>query len=269
MVDLNKLIIDKISDVRMFDKTTGELFFYMDEIKGGSLENGEEKAYVTGSAGVRLAALNRNQSTRFTCQNGYLALNTLATQFGTEKVMGTASAKVQLPCMELLTTTNGTSITLTNTPVAVITGKPVPFIYAKNADGSPGQKYAAGSSASATEFAISDKAITLPTSVFSANDQVYVFYDYETEDAIKISRTNTNFAKNGRVVIGILAKDPCDNGKTYYTCMVIDSASADANVTTNLMGDDFVHDFACDALPNMCSATKEFFNWVIPEPPAA
>ena len=62
-LDFDNLVFDRPLRVRMQDKTNGELFFMVEELKEATLTNGAEQVFLTGAAGTRIAALDRNKTT--------------------------------------------------------------------------------------------------------------------------------------------------------------------------------------------------------------
>ena len=54
-IDFSNVILDTMDTVYCKDITTGKLLAIMDELQDGTLENGLDKTYVTGTGGNRIA----------------------------------------------------------------------------------------------------------------------------------------------------------------------------------------------------------------------
>ena len=232
-LDFDNLVIDRPLRVRMQDKSTGELMYMVDQIKEATLTNGEESVYITGSAGIRLATLKRNKTTSFSFQNGLVSMSMLATQTGSERELASSTEKIKTPAFEIIKVGSAedgsvnTEITLKNVPVGT-TGNEIPFIYILQKDNSLGQKFAIGSAASSTEFALNPdtKTITLPTDAgLTAESQIAVDYEYMAESAIRVVNRGDAYSKSGRIIVELLLRDICDNNKLYYSQLILPNAA--------------------------------------------
>lgn len=233
-LDFDNLVIDRPLRVRMQDKSTGELMYMVDQIKDATLTNGAEQVFITGSAGVRLATLNRNKTTSFSFNNGLVSMSMLASQTGSDRELASSVNKIKTPAFEVIKvgtsdgSTVNTTITLKNVPVG-IEGAEIPFIYILQKDNSLGQKFAIGVSASSTAFALNPetKTITLPTGAgITAETQIAVDYEYMAESAIRVVNRGDVYGKSGRVIVELLLRDICDQNKLYYSQLILPNASA-------------------------------------------
>ena len=233
-LDFDNLVIDRPLRVRMQDKSTGELMYMVDQIKDATLTNGAEQVFITGSAGVRLATLNRNKTTSFSFNNGLVSMSMLASQTGSDRELASSVNKIKTPAFEVIKvgtsdgSTVNTTITLKNVPVG-IEGAEIPFIYILQKDNSLGQKFEIGVSASSTAFALNPetKTITLPTGAgITAETQIAVDYEYMAESAIRVVNRGDVYGKSGRVIVELLLRDICDQNKLYYSQLILPNASA-------------------------------------------
>jgi hypothetical protein len=156
--------------------------------------------------------------------NGLLTDGILAAQMGTEVVQGTMTIP---DYYDLMVTANGTTATTEFTPVGTA-GAEIGYIYKRNDDGSIGQKYAQAAEASATEFALDGKEITLPTGAFGANESVVALYSYSNPGSKRITNDVDNMAITARIVLDLLVESLCD-GKTYPAKFVFYRAHFNAN----------------------------------------
>ena len=154
-----------------------------------------------------IATFYRAKTAEFSAENAIFDMNLMATQLGTTKKVASSTTKITAPAMESFTYGTG-SYELKHTP------KVAPNeIYMLNGDSTFGQKFVKGTSAaSATEFAITNKTLALPTGL-NADDELFVIYDYETESAVEVVNSATEFPVGCKFVMEVLG---CD--KSLYKC---------------------------------------------------
>lgn len=272
-LDFDNLVIDRPLRVRMQDKSTGELMYMVDQIKDATLTNGAEQVFITGSAGVRLATLNRNKTTSFSFNNGLVSMSMLASQTGSDRELASSVNKIKTPAFEVIKvgtsdgSTVNTTITLKNVPVG-IEGAEIPFIYILQKDNSLGKKFEIGASASSTEFALNPetKTITLPTGAgITAETQIAVDYEYMAESAIRVVNRGDVYSKSGRVIVELLLRDICNQNKLYYAQLILPNASASGQFEFAFGSEGVVHGWQCEANQDICSADKELFSWIVPD----
>lgn len=272
-LDFDNLLIDRPLRVRMQDKTTGELMFMVDQIKDGTLTNGAEQVFITGAAGIRLATLDRNKTTTFSCNNALVSMSMMAAQTGSDRELASATSTIKTPAFEVIKVgadsegNANTTVTLKNVPVGTA-GAEIPFIYILQKDNSLGQKFAIGSAASSTAFALdpATKTITLPTGAgITAETNIAVDYFYMADSAIKVTNRGDVYSKKGRVIVELLLRDICDNNKLYYSQLVMPNASATGNFEFAFGSEGVVHGFTAEANQDFCSVDKELWHWIVPD----
>ena len=106
--DFDKMIIESIDEVMAYDRGTGELKFWFDQIKSGELTSDAEVVYAEGRQGVQLAAFDRNKTAGFTCENGYVLASAIATQLGSDVITATDSAKLTIQVQDYFAQAAGT-----------------------------------------------------------------------------------------------------------------------------------------------------------------
>lgn len=261
-LDFDNLVIDRPLRARMQDKSTGELWFVVDELKDATLTNGAEQVFMTGSAGTRIATLDRNKTTTLTFQNGLVSMSMMATQTGSDRELATADKKIVTPAFEIHEVKDNT-ITLNQSPV----DGSVQHVYVLQKDRSLGEKYTLNDASGATgkNFTIEGKVISLPSGSLAAGTKVAVSYQYEAESAIKVVNKGDTFAKKGIVILEILLRDICDNNKKYYANLVIPNGAMSGQFDININGEGTVHAATVEAMPDYCSIDKELFSWIIPD----
>ena len=137
----------------------------------------------------------------------------MATQLGTTKKVASSTVKITAPAMESFTYGTG-SYELKHTP------KTAPNeIYVLNGDSTFGQKFVKGTNASETEFGITNKTLALPTGL-KAGDELFVMYDYETENAVEVVNSATEFPVGCKFVMEVLGADVCDQTTLIHAYVI-------------------------------------------------
>lgn len=249
-VNSQKYIIQNIESVAMYDLETGVCDFVADDLQEGEMTNEQETVYATGKNGVKIGSADRNKASRFTATNGAIVDGILAAQVGSEVETGKYVVPNYIDAIRA--TADGTAVT---TYVAKgTTGAEIKYIYKKNVDGTLGDAYTIGATASATEFAYAPatKTITLPTDVFNEGDEVIAIYDIEVENAKKITNSEDKFSKTGKVVFDIFAKDICSE-KSYYGKIVYPKGKASGNFSLAFGNEPSTQNLEIEALSGGCT----------------
>lgn len=116
-------------------------------------------------------------------------------------------------------------------------------------------KLAAGNTASATEFAISENTLTPPTA--DGEVEYFVKYMKNVKSGAKITITGNNYPKAHELFVKALAVDPCDK-ENYRACVIhIASFMPSPEVTLALTGGDSqTMDYKGSILADTCSTDK-------------
>lgn len=256
--NVDNLVINRAIRGTLFDKGSSEVIFTIDQITDPKLECGGDQVYVKDALGQNLAAFDRSKTAKFTGSNALVNFGLMAAQLGSEKTVADADNKIVVPAFEMITVTEADKVTLANTP----TIGSVKYIYSTHTDKSINQTYALGGVASATEFSIAEKVISLPTSAFAIGDRVAVFYTKDSTEAVKIKDSTDAFAKGGKFVLEVLACDVCDTNTEYYTYIIFDNAKMD-NAVDVTFTNEAKHGFTVNAMQDYCSASNELFSLII------
>lgn len=166
--------------------------------------------------GTPIATFYRAKSAEFSAENAIFDMNLMATQLGTTKKVASAGSKITAPAMESFTYGSGTYNLKHNPKVAPNE------IYVLNGDSTFGKKYIKGTSASATEFALTGQSMALPTGL-NADDELFVMYDYETESAVEVVNSATEFPVGCKFVMEVLGCDVCDQTTLVHAYVIFNN----------------------------------------------
>lgn len=211
--DINNFVIDRVTRGVALSQKDDSVLFSINQMQNVSLNCASESTDAVDALGTPIATFYRAKSAEFSAENAIFDMNLMATQLGTAKKVASASSKITAPAMESFTYGSGT-YTLKHIP------KVAPNeIYVLNGDSTFGKKYIKGTSASATEFALTGQSMALPTGL-NADDELFVMYDYETESAVEVVNSATEFPVGCKFVMEVLGCDVCDQ-TTLIHCYLI------------------------------------------------
>lgn len=256
--NFDKIIIETIERVHAYSRSDSRLLYMMDEIKNGTFEHSGDTIYAEGNRGVKLSAFDRNKAVKFTCTNGYVVASALASQLGTEVETASDDNKFVVKAVEYLTTTDGTTVTLNNTPV---TGS-VKYIYKANTDNTQGQGYSVGATSGADAFSITGSKITLPTGAFNAGDVVIATYDREVSVGKQIDNVADKSVDDVYFVVDMLGHDPCTD-ETFLVQAIMPKAHMSGTFSLEIGENPAEHNLEVDSLLDPCSTDKKLYRIVI------
>lgn len=266
-INPEKLIVDTIDLLTFENITTGELYFMMDEITDGTIENGSETVFGTGKAGVRLSALDRNKTSRFTANNGYLVGGAISAQTGSPMVEASQDNPLEAPAHDIINVKAGaTTALLSHVPVGV-EGAEVRLVY-KLKNGAQGAKLTVGTEAKLGQTFTVDaenKTLTFAAGEFVADTEIFVPYTREVTEGAKYENNTSEFSKSGRLILDLTCRDVCDNETVYHTKFVYPNAKMDGNFSISIGDTPAVHAISAEALSNVCSTSKRLWEWYVIE----
>ena len=254
--DINNFVIDRVIRGVALSQKDDSVLFSINQMQNVSLNCASESTDAVDALGTPIATFYRAKSAEFSAENAIFDMNLMATQLGTTKKVASSTAKITAPAMESFTYGTG-SYELKHTP------KVAPSeIYVLNGDSTFGKKFVKGTAASDTEFAITNKTLSLPTGL-NAGDELFVMYDYETENAVEVVNSATEFPVGCKFVMEVLGADVCDQTTLIHAYVIFPnfklSPDFDWSVAT-----DGSHPFSGKAQQAYCDKEKKLFNIVIP-----
>lgn len=253
-INVNELILDRVRSLVFTDIADGSVIGRLTKLEEPSLQTASEAEEITDAQGSLITKIFRAKTGRFEATNSLFSTDLLAEQYGTEKEVASDTSKIVVPCEEILTVVGG-KIMLSHTP-----SNEVKYIY-KLESGAIAKKYTVGAAASADEFAIADAEITVPTDVTGS---IYVEYEYESENAVRVLNNIENFPRAVGVKIYAIFKDVCNENIKYAGIIKarrgkIDASSLDLTLTSTGK-----HPFAIDFMSDYCDEiNKDLFSVII------
>lgn len=214
--DINNFVIDRVIRGVALSQKDDSVLFSINQMQNVSLNCASESTDAVDALGTPIATFYRAKSAEFSAENAIFDMNLMATQLGTAKKVASSTAKITAPAMESFVYGTG-NYELKHTP------KTVPNeIYVLNGDSTFGKKFVKGTAASATEFAITNKTLALPTGL-AATDELFVMYDYETDSAVEVVNSATEFPVGCKFIMEVLGCDVCDQTTLVHAYVIFNN----------------------------------------------
>lgn len=257
--DISNFIIDRPLRGVMTSTADGSVMYSINQIENPTLTCSAEEKIAVDALGTTIQTYYKAKNAEFSAENSMFDLGLFATQQGSEKKVASSSAKLTTPAMETIDVT-GSSVVLKHKPLEAITA-----IYELKGDSTMGKKYTVSASATADKFSYDEasKTITLPTSVQSGS-QIFVMYEYETDSAVEVTASATQFPKAGKFVMEVLGNDICDPTTLIYAYIIFPNAKLDPNSEIGWTTES-KHPFKLKAQQDYCDKEKVLFKIIIPE----
>lgn len=264
--NFDKMIIESIDEVMGFDKETGDLLFWFDQIKSGELTSENETVYAEGRQGVQLAAFDRNKTAGFSCENGYVVASALASQLGSDVVVASASKKLTIQVMDKFSVVGGQVARIDPTPAdgeeTFLSADPKDTTKVKGfmigSDNTKIATYDLAVSGTAGKYLFAAPEVDESLEAYADNYTLLVVYDTEVTTGKQIINSGDKFNSNVKLVINFVAQEPC-GGKKYLMQCIMPNAKASATFNLSAGDDPAVHNFEATALLDICSVNKELF----------
>jgi len=257
--DINNFVIDHVIRGVMTSTADGSYMWSINQITDPTLSVTSDTADAVDALGSTITTFNRGKNAEFSASNSMFDLGLYAAQMGVAKEVAASGSALTVPAFETLTIAQSdVSKVLAHTP------KTSPDkIYQLKGDGTLGTIYTSAVSSDATHFAISGPTITLPTGL-TAGTQLFVMYEYDSENAVSVSGDAINFPKAGKFIMEVLGTDVCDPTTLIHAYIVFPNAKLDANVDVTFTTDG-THPFTLRANQAYCDNKKTLFSIIIPQ----
>lgn len=254
-MNVNELILDKVRSLIFTDLADGSVIGRLTKLEDPSLQTAAEGEEIKDAQGALITKLFKAKTGKFTASNSLFSMDLLALQYGTKKEVADETNKIVVPIEETLTVADG-KITLAHEPLGAIK-----YIY-KLESGQLAKKYTVGTTASADEFAINGKEITVPTDV---TGKIYVEYEYETTSAVRVINNTENFPEAVGVKIFAIFKDMCNENIKYAGVIKAVKGKIDpTSIETALTGTG-KHSFNIDFMKDYCEEDSDLFSVIVAE----
>lgn len=204
----NEVLLDRVRSLTCHDLETKKMILRLTSLEDPSLNTTAEGEEITDAIGALITTLYRAKKAEFSATNSVMSLDLAAAQYGAEKEIASSDGKITDYAYEILTVSEN-KVTLAHTPKE----NTLKWIYMIE-NNEVGTAYPVEATATTTAAALGESGeITLPTGITSG--KVYVEYQYETENAVRIVNKASNFPEAVSVIIYAYFRDVCNENKVY------------------------------------------------------
>jgi hypothetical protein len=249
----SELILDRVRSLVTHDIETGQMLFRLTSLEDPSLQCTAEGDEVTDAIGALITTLYRAKRGTFSATNSLISLDLAAAQYGTKKEVGDKDNIILDSTYDILTVTgeSGESVKLKNKPKDSTTIKWAYSII----NNEIGTAYKAGAAASATEFVISEEGVITPPTGFKG--KLYVEYQFENENAIRIVNKASEFPTACSLIIYAYFKDRCNENITYSGKIICPKAKLNPEQVELALTSTGKHSFEFTMMKDYCADDGE------------
>lgn len=259
----NELVLERVRAVTTYDLADGSALLRLTSVEEPSLKTSAEGTEVTDAMGSLITTFYKTQKAQFDATNSLLSLDLVKEQFGSKKVSGTEDAKIKIPVSETLEMAADHTITLSHTPTGT-TGAEIKYVYEINEDNSFGKKYEVAATAGTGKFTIdaASRKITLPNDTVG---KIYADYEYETVNAVKITKTTNSIPTVQRAVIDVIFRNVCNSNVVYAGKIVCPRVQLDPSSVELALNSAGKHPFSMIMQKDYCSESGTLFDIIVSE----
>lgn len=226
------------------------MLFRLTSLEDPNLTCTAEGEEVTDAVGAVITTLYRSKKATFSATNSLISLDLAAAQYGAKKEVADIDAKILDYTYDILTIVDG-SAKLKHEPA---NKDDVKFIYSVE-NGEVGKSFKAAAQASATEFVIDAKGvITVPTGL---TGKIYVEYQFETENAVRIVNKASEFPEACSVVIYAYFRDKCNENIVYSGKIICPKAKLNPESVELALTSTGKHAFELTMMKDYCTEEGE------------
>lgn len=268
--NVNEVILDRVRSLTCHDLEDNKMFMRLTSLEDPSLQTSAEGEEITSAIGSLITTLYRAKKAEFSASNSLVSLDLAAAQYGSKKVAAGVTKDEKGNVIAPTITDHAYEILKVETDSEGAV-KPMKLAHApKKVVGADGQEvstlkwiyaiennevstpYAVGAAATENEAAVADDGtITLPTSV--KGGKIYVEYQYETDNAVRVVNKASEFPTACSVVIYAYFRDVCNENKIYSGKIICPKAKLSPESVELALTSTGKHPFSFVINPDYCA----------------
>lgn len=252
---LDDIIVDRIQ--MGYAEVDDKLLYTLTQLSDATIEVTAESKDAVDANGTLIKRFWQSKSGSFTATNAMLNLNVIAAASGSEKQVSGADNAIVMPKVVTVKNTTGASVDITGYVDGTLR------VNALGGNGALGDEYKKGTTASATEYAVSTSGskttLLLPTVATSEVIQFVVAYDRTvTTDGIYIANSADKFPGTVKLTLKALVVDPCDADTLRAAYIVMPSFQVSPEISISLTTDGTL-DYKGDLQIDFCDTDKSLY----------
>ena len=263
MFNPNELVLEKIRAVEEYDPATNELTGRYTQIESPSLKTSANGTTVTDAMGAEIVTFYQAQTGTFSFTNSLLSLDLAATQFGSSKEVADADNKLTIPVSETITINADHTAVLKYVPVGTA-GAEVKYAKVINENNTFGKTYKVSAAAGDNVFTLdaAAKTLTFPDNV---TGRVFVQYERESENAVKVTKQTDALPEVRSLLIHAIFHDPCNTNIVYAGIISVPRAQINPEAVELNLTPDGKHSAEYKLQKPYCDETAKLFDIIVSE----
>lgn len=259
----NELVLERIRAVEEYDIATSELTGRYTQIEDPSLKTTADGTDVTDALGAVITTFYKAQKGTFDFTNALFSLDLAASQFGSEKVIADATHKMTTPVSEIITIAADNTVTLQYPPIGT-SGSEVKYVKVINANNTFGTTYTVSATTGEGKFTldVATKKITLPV---GTTGKVFVNYNRETENSVKVSKKTDGVPEVKSLLIHAIFHDTCNPNLVYAGVISCPRAQINPSSIDISLKSDGKHSASYILQKSYCDDTSNLFDIIVSE----
>ena len=247
---LGDVIIDRIQ-YGLAEDFNGNPLYVLSQLTEATINISAESKEAKDKDGTLVKKFWRGKTGTFEAKNAMLNLNVVGSSSGADPSFASANNTIVMP--KIITVNSGTTATLTGFVEGTVT------VNAYGANGSMGTSYTMGTTASATEFAVTaDGKFTPPT---DTNEERYIVkYNRKVDNGIAVYNKADQFPGTVKLTLKALCVDPCEADTLRACYIVLPSFQVSPEVNMSLQTDSQL-DYKGDLQVAYCSLDKTLYEF--------
>ena len=247
---LGDVIIDRIQ-YGLAEDFNGNPLYVLSQLTEATINISAESKEAKDKDGTLVKKFWRGKTGTFEAKNAMLNLNVVGSASGADPLFASSQATITMP--KIVTVNAGETIKIAGFVDGTVT------VNAYGANGNMGTSYTKGTTASATEFALTtDGTLTPPT---DSNEERYIVkYNRNVDNGIAVYNKADQFPGTVKLTLKALCVDPCEADTLRACYIVLPSFQVSPEVSMNLQTDSQL-DYKGDLQVAYCSLDKTLYEF--------
>ena len=249
---LGDVIIDRIQ-YGLAEDFDGNPLYVLSQLTEATINIAAESKEAKDKDGTLVKKFWRGKTGTFEAKNAMLNVNVVGSSSGEDPSFASSGNTIIMP--KIITVNAGQTATLTGFVEGTVT------VNAYGANGTMGTSYTKGTTASASEFALTaDGKLTPPT---DANEVRYIVkYDRKVENGVAVYNKADQFPGTVKLTLKALCVDPCEADTLRACYIVLPSFQVSPEVSINLQTDSQL-DYKGDLQVAYCNLDKTLYEFYL------
>ncbi len=243
--------LTELTRLEAYNRDDGLLDFMMDELDSFTINHNQETSDITGKGGRPIGKKKKNKTVSCEGTNGLISEGMLKAQNGGDIITGDMHVKKT----ETKKIGAGKTIVVDNVPIGAL-GQEIGKLQLIGTAGEIIKEYAQGTVVSADKFTYdpATKTITLPTDADIEEGMRVIYAYYRIVNGTSVSDPSGKYSEVREVWLHGYGIDKCDNAIAF--AWHFPRADISGEYSVDLGGDQTMHNFKFDALPDLCNGEE-------------